>query len=256
VVPVTNTRSDQAPWIEPIIEARPQMVAFDCDGTLWSVDSGIGFFEWELDRGVVSPAAAATTRSRYADYLSGSVSEDAMSGYLATMHQGVPIDTVRAAAEEYVIANVRPALFNGMVRLVYQLRDIGCVVWLVSSTNQWVIEAGAALIGIPADRVLATAAGIVDGLITDRLERVPNGPGKRTALQAAAGAAPDAAFGNSRWDVEILAYARQAYAVHPTSELARIASERGWPSLYPQLPVLETVQSYSRNNTDHLEIFP
>lgn len=230
---VTNEGSEQAPWIARIIEAQPQMVAFDCDGTLWSVDSGSGFFEWELDRGVVGPTAAATARQQFADYLSGSVSEDAMCGYLATMHQGMPIDTVRAAAEKYVVTNVHPALFNDMVELVYQLRDIGCTVWLVSATNQWVIEAAAALIGIPADRVLATAAAIVDGVITDRLERVPSGPGKRTALQAAAGAVPDAAFGNSRWDVEMLAYARQAYAVHPSSELVRIASERGWPVLYP-----------------------
>jgi phosphoserine phosphatase len=75
----------------------------------------------------------------------------------------VPIDTVRAAAEKYVITNVRPALFNDMVRLVHQLRDVGCTVWLVSATNQWVIEAAAALIGIPAERVLATAAAITDG---------------------------------------------------------------------------------------------
>jgi phosphoserine phosphatase len=234
--------SDQAPWIKPIIQAQPHLAAFDCDGTLWSVDSGIGFFKWELDRGVVAPAAAATARSQYADYLSGSVSEDAMSGYLATMHQRVPIDTVRAAAEEYVITNVRPALFDDMVQLVNKLRDIACAVWLVSSTNQWVIEASAALLGLPADRVLATAAAIVDGLVTDRLERVPNGPGKRTALQAAVGAAPDAAFGNSRWDIEMLMYARQAYAVHPTSELSRTASERGWPVLYPQVRGLGTIQ--------------
>lgn len=224
---------NQAPWIEPIIEAHPRLAAFDCDGTLWSVDSGIGFFEWELERGVVGPAAVAIARSQYAGYLSGSVSEDAMSGYLATMHHGLSVDTVRAAAEEYVITNVRPTFFHDMVRLVDQLRDSACAVWLVSSTNQWVIEAAAALIGLSADRVLATAAAIVDGFVTDRLERVANGPGKRTALQSAVGIAPDAAFGNSRWDVEMLAYARQAYAVHPTAELARIASERGWQVLYP-----------------------
>ena len=156
-----------------------------------------------------------------------------MCGYLATMHRGVPIDTIRAAAEEYVITNLRPALFNDMVQLVCRLREGGCGVWLVSATNQWVIEAAAALIGIPADRVLATSATIVDGLVTDRLMRVPSGPGKRTALQAAAAAVPDAAFGNSRWDVEMLTYARQAYAVHPSPELARIAGERGWPVLLP-----------------------
>jgi phosphoserine phosphatase len=232
---MTIAGNDEAPWVEPIVNAHPRLAAFDCDGTLWSVDSGFGFFKWELERGVVGPAAAATARSQYADYLSGSVSEDAMSGYLATMHQGLSIDTIRAAAEEYVITNVRPTLFNEMVGLVDQLRDIACSVWLVSSTNQWVIEAGAALIGISADRVLATAAATVGGLVTDRLERVANGLGKRTALQSAVGTAPDAAFGNSRWDVEMLTYARQAYAVHPTAELARIASERGWPILYPQL---------------------
>jgi phosphoserine phosphatase len=186
-------------WADPILEAQPDLAAFDCDGTLWSVDSGIGFLEWELERATVSPDAAAKVRAQYADYVAGSVSEAAMSGYLATMHEGIPIDALRSAAEEYVDTHVRPAL-----------------------------------LGLPPERVLATAAAVEGGIVSGRLQRVPNGPGKCAALQGVVGAVPDAAFGNSRWDVEMLAYARRAYAVHPTPELAAVASQRGCHVVYPR----------------------
>jgi phosphoserine phosphatase len=235
MAPLTISGCKKQPcWIKAIVEARPLVAAFDCDGTLWSVDSGLGFFNWELERSIVGPAAAATARSMYSDYLSGSVAEDAINGHFATMHEGIPVNAIRAAAEEYVMTDVRGTLFDEMIRLVGQLRALGCDVWLVSSTNQWVIEAAAALVGLTADRVLATAAAVVDGVINNRLDRVPTGPGKRRALEGAVRAAPDAAFGNSRWDVEMLTYARQAFAVHPSPELARIAEELGWPILHPK----------------------
>ena len=30
---------------------KPAVAVFDCDGTLWGIDSGVGFMEWSIERG-------------------------------------------------------------------------------------------------------------------------------------------------------------------------------------------------------------
>jgi phosphoserine phosphatase len=47
------------------------------------------------------------------------------------------------------------------------------------------------------------------------------------------GHAPDIAFGNSRWDVEMLAFSRHAVAVNPNPDLEKLAIEKAWPTYWP-----------------------
>ena len=44
-LPATNR------FLESVVRLRPRVAAFDCDGTLWSGDAGVRFFDWELERG-------------------------------------------------------------------------------------------------------------------------------------------------------------------------------------------------------------
>ena len=48
--------------------------AFDCDGTLWSGDAGETFFDWEINRNIVSAEIGRAMRSRYAEYKAGKLS--------------------------------------------------------------------------------------------------------------------------------------------------------------------------------------
>ena len=43
----------------------------------------------------------------------------------------------------------------------------------------------------------------------------------------------DAAFGNSRWDSEMLAMAKHAFAVNPNPDLEATAREQGWTIYFP-----------------------
>ena len=43
----------------------------------------------------------------------------------------------------------------------------------------------------------------------------------------------DAAFGNSRWDAEMLAIAKHAFAVNPNPDLEVAARQRGWTIYFP-----------------------
>jgi phosphoserine phosphatase len=225
--------SKAAAFIETVVRLEPRLAVFDCDGTLWAGDAGEGFFDWELKRGVVSDEVVRWARPRYADYRAGKVIEDDMCGEMVTMHRGLTEDQVQRAATQYFEENFVSQIFPEMRELVRRLRDLGCDVWAVSSTNVWVIRAGMKYCGIAENRILAAAVEIEDGIVTDRLVRVPTGAGKPAAIREVIRKDPDAAFGNSRWDTEMLAMARRAFAVNPNADLEKTAGERGWPVYWP-----------------------
>jgi phosphoserine phosphatase len=121
-----------------------------------------------------------------------------------------------------------------MRELVRRLQENGCEIWAVSSTNEWVIRAAMKHFGIPEGRVLAAKVEVDNGLATDRLVRVPSGSGKLLALRDVVGKEIDAAFGNSRWDTEMLAMAKHSFAVNPNPDLEITARERGWTIYFPE----------------------
>ena len=220
-------------FIDSVLRLQPGIAVFDCDGTLWAGDAGEGFFDWELKRGVVPEEIVRWARPRYADYKAGKVDEDTMCAEMVTMHRGLRENDVQQAATEYFDQNFVQQIFPEMVNLVRRLRASGTDVWAVSSTNLWVILAGMKHFGIPPDHILAATAEVENGIITDRTVRVPTGEGKPKAIHDVIGKIPDVAFGNSRWDTEMLKLARHAFAVNPNSDLERTASQLRWPVYWP-----------------------
>ena len=173
-------------------------------------------------------------RARYVEYKAGRVSEDEMCGEMVTMHKGMAEATVMEAASDFMEHAFPGHIFPEMQELVGRLPENGCDVWAVSSSNEWVIRAGMKLFGIAEDHILATKALIENGLITDRLACVPSGPGKPKVLREVVNKQIDAAFGNSRWDSEMLAMARHGFAVNPNPDLETMARQRGWTIYFPE----------------------
>jgi phosphoserine phosphatase len=228
-LPVTNE------FLDSVLRLEPRVAAIDCDGTLWSGDAGERFFDWELREGcVVSESLVRPLRERYAAYKRGEVDETTMCGEMVTMHQGLSELKMMDAATRFFDQFFVPQIFPEMRELVRRLQDNGCEVWAVSSTNEWVIRAGMKHFGIPENCVLAAKVEIDDGLATNRLVRVPSGGGKPKALREVVGKAIDAAFGNSRWDAEMLAMAKHSFAVNPNPDLEVVAREKGWRIYFPE----------------------
>jgi phosphoserine phosphatase len=220
-------------FIDSVVAQHPQLAVFDCDGTLWKGDSGAGFFYWELDRGFIDPDTAKWVRARYDDYKAGRVDEDTMGGEMVTIHRGLTRDAIKREAAAFFAAEFDSHIFPEMRELVRRVSDVGCEIWAVSSTNDWVVIEGLKRFGIPPERVLAASVFMENGCATDRLLRVPSGAGKATAIQEVIKRAPDAAFGNSVFDAEMLALARHPVAIDPTPELQQIAAQRGWTIYHP-----------------------
>ena len=221
------------PFVESVLQINPCVAAFDCDGTLWSGDAGESFFSWEIKQGIVSQSLGQKMLAMYAEYKAGRVSEDEMCGEMVTMHAGMPETELIRAASDFFENAFPGTIFPEMRDLVKRLLAAGCDVWAVSSSNEWVIRAAMKHFGIAENRVLAAAVEIDNGVITDRLIRMPSGLGKPKALREAQ-AQVDAAFGNSRWDTEMLEMARHAFAVNPNPDLLATAHTRGWTVYFPE----------------------
>jgi phosphoserine phosphatase len=220
-------------FLGSVLRLGLQVAAFDCDGTLWSGDAGERFFDWEIRSGFVPAELGQAMRARHAEYRAGKVSEDDMCGEMVTMHKGIPDAVMMQAATEFMGRSFPGHIFPEMRELVRRLHEDGCEIWAVSSSNEWLIRAGMKQFGIPENRILAAKAELENDIVTDRLVRVPSGPGKTKALQEVAQKNIDAAFGNSRWDADMLAIAKHAFAVNPNPDLEALARQRGWNVYFP-----------------------
>jgi phosphoserine phosphatase len=221
-------------FIQSVLDLQPQVAVFDCDGTLWSGDAGGDFFYWEIERGLLLDITGQWALSRYEDYKRGQVGEEQMCGEMVTIHKGIAEERLMRAAEDFFMEKVAMRIFPQMQELTMELRDRGCRLWAVSSTNEWVVRVGVRRFGIPEDQVLAACVEKENGCASDRLVRVPTGQGKAQAIQENIGVPVDVAFGNTVHDAAMLALARHAFAISPDAELEQLARQRGWVIYRPE----------------------
>jgi phosphoserine phosphatase len=211
----------------------PHVTVFDCDGTLWSGDAGSGFMRWTIEQGILSAEAVAWLNGRYRGYLAGQVSEVAICGEMVQVYAGIPESDMRAAAATFFTTQIERNIFPEMLTLIHELQSANTEIWAVSSTCDWVIEEGVKRFNIPANRVLAAQVAIANGTVTDTILDVPTDAGKVAALARVGITAPDAVFGNSIHDSNMLAIARRAFPVNPSPALLTRAAQENWPVYYP-----------------------
>ncbi len=217
-----------------VLSREPAIAVFDCDGTLWAGDSGYEFMIWSMEEGLVSRNASDWIDSRYRLYRAGAVSEVAMCGEMVQIYDGLSEAEIRRAAAAFFQSRFADKTFAEMRSLVTSLSKLGADIWVVSSTNHWVIEEGVEQFNIPASRVIAARAKVIGGVTTSTLLDVPSGEGKAESLIKAGITAPDVVFGNSIHDAAMLRIAQQAFAVNATAALVEIATQHGWPLFYPE----------------------
>jgi phosphoserine phosphatase len=216
-----------------VLECKPKVAVFDCDGTVWSGDSGYGFMVWTLEQGLVSRSTSDWIDTRYRAYLAGQVSELEICGEMVQIYAGLRDLELRAAAAQYVNEFVRSRIFPEIASLIAALGKAGVELWAVSSTNRWVVAAGVRDFGIPEERVLAAEVRVNQGIISSDILAVPTDEGKANALKQAGLSAPDAVFGNSIHDLAMLEIARHPFPVNPSPALLQAAAKNGWGYFRP-----------------------
>ena len=235
---LTPTHIEIPQWTAPqferlVLESNPKVAVFDCDGTLWGGDSGLGFMLWSLEQGLVSRSTSDWIYTRHRAYRQGHVSELVICGEMVQIYAGLREQELRAAAANYFNEFVRARIFPELAALLSTLREAGVDLWAVSSTNKWIIAEGVRAFGIPENRILAAEVRVADGIISSEILDVPTDQGKAASLKRVGLAAPDAVFGNSIHDLAMLDVARNAFPVNPSPALLQAAAKRGWGYFRP-----------------------
>lgn len=223
-----------AELLSSVLSLRPCLAVFDADGTLWEDDAGKDFLYWEVAHNLLPKRVADWVIPRYEDYRHGKVDEVTMCGEMVTIHDGLEVAQLQRAAEEFFATEIHKRIFPEMIELVHRLGEIGCELWAVSSTNEWVIRAGVRRFGISANHVLAAAVHCPNGCATGQLIRVPTDAIKAQLIREIIGRTPDVVFGNSMHDFAMMEMAKARYAIGPNPALERAATQGGWPVFWPE----------------------
>lgn len=230
--PQIQTRLDQ-------LLARPDLkgalIVFDADGTLWRDDIGEAFARWLIaEKKLVNPAVADV----FAEY-ERLCAIDKMVGYpyLVQIMAGIREQDLRTWAEAFAKDHVAKHAYQPQHTLIKDLQAKGADVWIVSASNQWIVEAGGHHLGIPADKVVGIRLAVKDGVLTDQvILPVTYRPGKVEAIQKYIGKTPILVAGDSITDYEMMVISSDvALVIHPREggsgpkQLKALAEQHGWP---------------------------
>ena len=112
---MTQTEIEVPKWSakefeQQVLECNPRVAVFDCDGTLWSGDSGYGFMVWSIEQGLVSRSTSDWIDNRHRAEMSGLIEQlhgrDVELWAVSSTNRWVVAEGVRAFGipEERVLA--------------------------------------------------------------------------------------------------------------------------------------------------------
>ena len=219
-------------------EGANPVAAFDADGTLWSGDAGLDFYKYQIDNKLIS----GLPDNAWDSYLE-MIDKDVMKGllWLAQINKGVPIDTLRGWAKDFVKEKKDLGYFDGITKLVNFLKDQGVKVFVVTASTKWSVEPAAIFHGIEQDNVIGVQTKIIDGIITDEQDGPVtwfDGKPKRL-IEVSGGQAPFFAAGNSKGDLALLESATHVPLVIQSAtenhfnfetekQMKELAEKNGW----------------------------
>lgn len=224
--------------LDQVLEEQSQPVAaFDADGTLWDIDLGENFFQYQIDRNLVKLPPEPW------EHYQNMKAADPRKAYLwlAQICQGHSLQEVQGWAKEAIKASSPIPIFSEQQKLIELFLSRGVKIYIVTASVKWAVEAGAELLGLNHDNVIGIETDTTGGLISDRQKGlITYRQGKVEALlQKSQGLLPFFASGNTMGDFQLLqASTHLSLAVSAASnddklfrteqELAAEAEQKGW----------------------------
>jgi HAD superfamily phosphoserine phosphatase-like hydrolase len=227
--------------LETVLSAPSCLWVTDADGTLWSDDIGEGFLKALIqDHALMSPEARGDVWATYED----KVRRDKASGYAwaAQVMAGLPEDVVRHRAADFARTFVPEHLYPSMKTLLGEAKARGCETWIVSASNQWIVEAAAPLLGLEPSHAVGIRVAVEAGKLTSKVVApVTYKAGKVSAIAKFIGRDPTLVTGDSFGDVEMLASALHVGLLvqHDYSDRSLLALARASGWLVQPLPLVQ-----------------
>ncbi len=215
------------------------IAAFDADGTLWDVDLGENFFQYQIDlKQVPLPA------DPWNHYLEmKKINDDPRSAYawLAQINEGKSVEQVREWAQAAFNSILPSPIFSEQKKLIEVLKSHGVKIYIVTASIKWAVEPGARALGLSNEDVIGVETVVNDKIISkEAVLPITYRQGKVTALWQATKNQPHfLAVGNSIGDFELLekashirlavsAASRDDKLFRSESALSNKANELGW----------------------------
>ena len=217
----------------------PLYAAFDADGTLWDIDLGENFFNYQIDQKCVP-----LPESPWSHYLNlKKVSNDPRAAYLwlAQINANQSLEQVRAwGLAAFESAHPVP-IFSEQKKLIQLFLENQVKIFIVTASITWAVEPGAVALGLSPEQVIGVETKVKDGLVTtEGIHPITYKQGKVEALlKHTNGVRPFFASGNSTGDTDLLksathlqlavsAASRDDKLFQTENELMRVAQENQW----------------------------
>ena len=187
---------------------KGQVAVFDADQTLWRDDVGEGFLKWLIaEKHLVKEAPGGDAFAHYEALCLQS--KTIGYAYAAQAMAGIPEAHLKTLAATYFKDHFQQNVYPAQKALIARLQQAGVEVWIVSASNQWIVDAGAPYLGVPLNRVVGIRLAVADGLITETIvPPVTYRQGKVDAIVKYIGQQPILVSGDSMTDYEMLVYAK------------------------------------------------
>lgn len=215
------------------------IAAFDADGTLWDVDLGENFFQYQIDNKSV-PLPQDPWKHYYE---MKKINDDPRSAYLwlAQINKGVKLSELQNWAQKAFDRIEPKPIFSEQKKVIELFIKHSVQIYIVTASVQWAVVPGALALGLTAENVIGIETKITNELITEEPKLpITYRQGKVDALLSKTNnARPFFCAGNTIGDFELLqcstnirlavsAASRDDRLFKAENELLMKANENNW----------------------------
>jgi phosphoserine phosphatase len=218
-------------------EDPPYIATFDADGTLWDIDVGELFFEYQIKH-----CGLSLPPNPMAHYEKMRVEKpfEALV-WLSQINKGVPLKKLQGWASEcYELKKAEIPVLQSMKVLIDFLHKNDFQTYIVTASVKWSVEPFAALFEIPPENVIGTTTVVKNGTVTDEIDLITYQDKKVEGIRIHIGKQPHLSAGNAFSDRFLIEYASHiplAIQSNPTGTLhiselqtKELALKNGWLS--------------------------
>lgn len=181
----------------------PHYAAFDADGTLWNIDAGECFFQYQIDHSNLKNLPADPWK-HYHEWKE----RDPATAYLwlAQINRGHTLSQVRYWAQQCLKSHPHWPIFTAQKNLIHWLKNKGIRVFVVTASIKWAVEPFAELLGLHYDDVIGVETKVENGVVTDKQNGFITWKGGKSQalLERTQGIAPLLCSGNTMGDASLI----------------------------------------------------